>query len=139
MFIEVNFFVGCMVSQSNHLLQDLTTMSLINKMRFGPPGLIVNLEGWFWYINLHSSSKCLNCYCFLPSTNIQNDKVMLPKGARQTVISNYPWNRVTRFYTQGIKLRASSKTTLSKLLNSGTAYIAYPIWRKWSLARKCCF
>ena len=31
-FIEVNFFVGCMVSQPNCLLQDLTTMSFINKI-----------------------------------------------------------------------------------------------------------
>ena len=31
-FIEVNFFVGCMVSQPNRLLQDWTTMSLINKI-----------------------------------------------------------------------------------------------------------
>ena len=31
-FIEVNFFVGCMVSRPNRLLQDLTTMSLIDKM-----------------------------------------------------------------------------------------------------------
>ena len=30
-FIEVNFCVGCMVSRPNHLLQDSTTMSLINK------------------------------------------------------------------------------------------------------------
>ena len=30
--IEVNFYVGCMVSQPNRLLQRLTTMSLINKM-----------------------------------------------------------------------------------------------------------
>ena len=32
-FIEVNFFVGCMVSRSNCLLQCLTNMSLINKIR----------------------------------------------------------------------------------------------------------
>ena len=31
-FIEVNFCVGCMVSEPNHLLQRLTTMSLINKI-----------------------------------------------------------------------------------------------------------
>jgi hypothetical protein len=31
-FIEVNFFVGCMVSQPNRLLQRSTTMSLINKI-----------------------------------------------------------------------------------------------------------
>ena len=31
-FIEVNFFVGCMVSRTNRLLQDSTTMSLINKI-----------------------------------------------------------------------------------------------------------
>ena len=31
-FIEVNFFVGCMVSRPNRLLQDSTTMSLINKI-----------------------------------------------------------------------------------------------------------
>ena len=31
-FIEVNFCVGCMVSQPNRLLQRSTTMSLINKM-----------------------------------------------------------------------------------------------------------
>jgi hypothetical protein len=31
-FIEVNFCVGCMVSEPNHLLQRSTTMSLINKM-----------------------------------------------------------------------------------------------------------
>ena len=30
-FIEVNFCVGCMVSQPNRLFQPLTTMSLINK------------------------------------------------------------------------------------------------------------
>ena len=34
-FIEVNFFVGCMVSQPNRLLQDSTTMSHINKMYGG--------------------------------------------------------------------------------------------------------
>ena len=33
-FIEVNFSVGCMVLQPNHLLQDLTTMSLIKKIRW---------------------------------------------------------------------------------------------------------
>ena len=33
-FIEVNFCVGCMVSQPNNLLQRLTTMSLINKIYF---------------------------------------------------------------------------------------------------------
>ena len=32
-FIEVNFCVGCMVSEPNHLLQRLTTMSLINKIK----------------------------------------------------------------------------------------------------------
>ena len=32
-FIEVNFCVGCMVSQPNFLLQSSTTMSLINKIR----------------------------------------------------------------------------------------------------------
>ena len=32
-FIEVNFCVGCMVSQPNRLLQHSTTMSLINKIR----------------------------------------------------------------------------------------------------------
>ena len=32
-FIEVNFCVGCMVSQPNRLLQRSTTMSLINKIR----------------------------------------------------------------------------------------------------------
>ena len=31
-FIEVNFFVGCMVSRPNRLLQRLTTMSLINRI-----------------------------------------------------------------------------------------------------------
>ena len=31
-FIEVNFCVGCMVSQPNHLFQRLTTMYLINKI-----------------------------------------------------------------------------------------------------------
>ena len=31
-FIEVNFCFGCMVSEPNHLLQRLTTMSLINKI-----------------------------------------------------------------------------------------------------------
>ena len=31
-FIEVNFCVGCMVSEPNHLLQCSTTMSLINKI-----------------------------------------------------------------------------------------------------------
>ena len=31
-FIEVNCFVGCMVSRPNRLLQDSTTMSFINKM-----------------------------------------------------------------------------------------------------------
>ena len=31
-FIEVNFCVGCMVSQPNHLFQPLTAMSLINRM-----------------------------------------------------------------------------------------------------------
>ena len=30
-FIEVNFCVGCMVSQPNHLFHRLTTMSRINK------------------------------------------------------------------------------------------------------------
>ena len=30
-FIEINFCVGCMVSQPNLLFQRLTTMSLINK------------------------------------------------------------------------------------------------------------
>ena len=34
-FIEVFFFVGCMVSQPNRLLQDSTTMSHINKMYGG--------------------------------------------------------------------------------------------------------
>ena len=34
-FIEVNFFVGCMVSRPNRLLQRSTTMSLINKIRYG--------------------------------------------------------------------------------------------------------
>ena len=38
-----------------------------------------DLQGQFWYINLRSSSECSNCYCFLPSTNIQNDKGILPK------------------------------------------------------------
>ena len=32
-FIEVNFFVGCMVSEPNCLLQRLTTMSLIDKVK----------------------------------------------------------------------------------------------------------
>ena len=32
-FIEVNFFVGCMVWRPNPLLQRSTTMSLSNKMR----------------------------------------------------------------------------------------------------------
>ena len=32
-FIEVNFCVGCMVPQPNRLLQHLTTMSLIIKIR----------------------------------------------------------------------------------------------------------
>ena len=31
-FIEIKFFVGCMVSLPNRLLQRLTTMSLINKI-----------------------------------------------------------------------------------------------------------
>jgi hypothetical protein len=31
-FIEVNFCVGCIVSQPNRLLQRSTTMSLINKI-----------------------------------------------------------------------------------------------------------
>ena len=31
-FIEVNFYVGCKVSPPNRLLQDSTTMSLINKI-----------------------------------------------------------------------------------------------------------
>ena len=31
-FIEVNFCVGCMVSQPNRVLQHLTTMPLINKI-----------------------------------------------------------------------------------------------------------
>ena len=30
--MEVNFFVGCMVSQPDRLFQDLTTMSLTNKI-----------------------------------------------------------------------------------------------------------
>ena len=34
-FIEVNFCVGCMVSEPNPLLQRSTTMSLINKMNGG--------------------------------------------------------------------------------------------------------
>ena len=34
-FIEVNFCVGCMVSEPNPLLQRLTTMSLINKFDIG--------------------------------------------------------------------------------------------------------
>ena len=33
-FIEVNFCVGCMVSQPNRLLQRSTTMSLINKIMY---------------------------------------------------------------------------------------------------------
>ena len=33
-FNEVNFFVGCMISRPNHLLQRLTTMSLINKIPY---------------------------------------------------------------------------------------------------------
>ena len=33
-FIEINFWVGCMVSQPNRLFQCLTTMSLINKILF---------------------------------------------------------------------------------------------------------
>ena len=36
-FIEVNFFEGCMVSRQNLLFQDLTIMSLINKMTKGMP------------------------------------------------------------------------------------------------------
>ena len=35
-FIEVNFCVGCMVSPPNRLLQDSTTMSLINKIFLWP-------------------------------------------------------------------------------------------------------
>ena len=31
-FIELKFFVGCMVSLPNRLLQDSTTMSIINKI-----------------------------------------------------------------------------------------------------------
>ena len=31
-FIEVNFCVGCMVSQPNRLFQRSTTMSLVNKI-----------------------------------------------------------------------------------------------------------
>jgi hypothetical protein len=33
-FIEVNFCVGCMVSQPKHMQQRSTTMSLINKLSF---------------------------------------------------------------------------------------------------------
>ena len=40
-FIEIKFFVGCMVSQSNRLLQRLTAMSLINKI-FLPDRKLVN-------------------------------------------------------------------------------------------------
>jgi hypothetical protein len=35
-FIEVNLCVGCMVSRPNRLLQNSTTMSLINKMILHP-------------------------------------------------------------------------------------------------------
>ena len=35
-FIEVNFCVGCMVSQPNHLLQHSTTVSLIDKIELNP-------------------------------------------------------------------------------------------------------
>ena len=34
--IEINFFVGCMVSRPNHLFKVLTTMSLINKISPSP-------------------------------------------------------------------------------------------------------
>ena len=34
LLIELNFCVGCMVSQPNRLLQDSTTMSLIYKILF---------------------------------------------------------------------------------------------------------
>ena len=46
-FIEVNFFVGCMVSRPNRLQQDLTTMSLINK--------IIGLGQWD--VHLSNSKK----------------------------------------------------------------------------------
>jgi hypothetical protein len=35
-FIEVNFCVGCMVSQPNRLLQHSTTVSLIDKIELNP-------------------------------------------------------------------------------------------------------
>jgi hypothetical protein len=35
-FIEVNFCMGCMVSQPNRLLQHLTTVSLIDKIELNP-------------------------------------------------------------------------------------------------------
>jgi hypothetical protein len=43
-FIEVIFFVRCMVSRPNHLLQDLTNMSLINKINFGSNTIHIFLQ-----------------------------------------------------------------------------------------------
>jgi hypothetical protein len=41
-FIEVIFFVGCMVPWPNRLLQHLTAMSLINKILSDFLGLVVS-------------------------------------------------------------------------------------------------
>ena len=63
-FIEVNVFVGCMVSLPNRLLQRLNTMSLINKI----VQVIFNeINTLFVLLNQNMTTDCylictLNCH-----------------------------------------------------------------------------
>ena len=63
-FIEINFCVGCMVSQPNRLFQHWTTMSLINKKIIHL--LLQPLLTNFTFIN--SCSQC--CFLGLPGRTL---------------------------------------------------------------------
>ena len=84
-FIEINFFVGCMVSQPNHLFQHLTTMSLNDKMIWQQLKLHKlchpnNCIAWAGVLRHHVNCwiNCLwlcDCYCYCLSQFLSFDLV----------------------------------------------------------------
>ena len=67
-FIEVNFCVGCMVSEPNRLLQHSTTMSLINKIAVGLVKVLNTCLCSTLETSLHMVTQCTHSYLELTLT-----------------------------------------------------------------------